>query len=204
MKAKEVKVGGEYIAKVSGQLCTIRIEAVNRTGGGWLATNLATRKRIQIKSAQRLRRAANSNEQDEPSSAPQSEPPTPVTTGECPRGGEHEWQENEGETTCRKCLEPKAAGKPKRQRKAKASTTDAGGEKKLSQIAAAAKVLALASEPMGAKEMVEAMATKGLWTSPGGKTPEATLYAAIMREINAKGDQARFAKAERGKFVANG
>ena len=31
--------------------------------------------------------------------------------------------------------------------------------------------------------MIDAMTTKGLWTSPGGKTPHATLYSAILREI---------------------
>jgi hypothetical protein len=41
-----------------------------------------------------------------------------------------------------------------------------------------------------------------LWTSPGGKTPHATLYSAILREIQVKGDAARFVKAERGKFAA--
>ena len=45
------------------------------------------------------------------------------------------------------------------------------------------------------------MADKGYWSSPGGKTPHATLYSAILREIQAKGDQARFVKAERGKFA---
>jgi hypothetical protein len=52
------------------------------------------------------------------------------------------------------------------------------------------------------------MEAKKLWTSPGwggGKTPEATLYAApptIIREIAAKGTAARFKKHERGVFVA--
>jgi hypothetical protein len=54
---------------------------------------------------------------------------------------------------------------------------------------------------MSCKEMIEAMAQKGYWTSPGGKTPAATLYAAILREVNAKGDGARFTKTEKGKFA---
>jgi hypothetical protein len=37
--------------------------------------------------------------------------------------------------------------------------------------------------------MIEAMAANGLWTSPGGATPWATLYSAITREIGAKGLQ---------------
>ena len=44
------------------------------------------------------------------------------------------------------------------------------------------------------------MADKNLWTSPGGKTPHATLYSAILREIQTKGSESRFKKTERGKF----
>ncbi|MCC6427176.1 MAG: hypothetical protein IT435_10195 [Phycisphaerales bacterium] len=74
--------------------------------------------------------------------------------------------------------------------------------KRVSALAAAAQVLAASEVPMRAKEMIAAMEAKGLWTSPGGKTPEATLYAAIIREIAAKGTAARFTKHERGVFVA--
>ena len=41
---------------------------------------------------------------------------------------------------------------------------------------------------------------KKLW-STNGKTPAATLYSSILREIQKKGDQARFVKTERGKFA---
>ena len=36
------------------------------------------------------------------------------------------------------------------------------------------------------------------------KTPHATLYSAMLREISTKGKDARFKKTERGKFAANG
>lgn len=75
---------------------------------------------------------------------------------------------------------------------------------KLSALDAAAKVLAESKEPMTSKEMIDAMAAKGYWTSPGGKTPQATLYAAILREIQKKGAEARFAKTERGHFTLAG
>ena len=75
-------------------------------------------------------------------------------------------------------------------------------EKKTSAIDAAAQVLASSKEAMNCKEMIDAMAKKALWTSPGGKTPHATLYSAIIREIALKGKEARFAKTERGKFAA--
>ena len=75
-------------------------------------------------------------------------------------------------------------------------------EKKTSAIDAAAQVLAKSKEAMNCKEMIDAMAKQALWTSPGGKTPHATLYSAIIREIALKGKEARFSKTERGKFAA--
>jgi hypothetical protein len=75
--------------------------------------------------------------------------------------------------------------------------------KKLSALAAAVKVLGENDQPMSSGEMIEAMATKGYWSSPKGRTPASTLYAAILREITVKGKQARFQKTERGKFALN-
>lgn len=74
--------------------------------------------------------------------------------------------------------------------------------KKVSCIDAAAQVLAASKEPLNTKQMIEAMEAKGLWTSPGGKTPAATLYSAIIREIRDKGKEARFTKTDRGRFAA--
>src|SRR5579872_2751740 len=91
---------------------------------------------------------------------------------------------------------PKAAKTPKAKKRAKT-------EGKLSCIDAAAKVLGEAKEPMNTKEMIEAMAAKGLWSSPNGQTPAATLYSAILRELG-KGKDSRFKKTERGKFALNG
>jgi HB1, ASXL, restriction endonuclease HTH domain len=76
--------------------------------------------------------------------------------------------------------------------------------KKMSALNAAAKVLAQKGEPMTCQEMIEAMTSKGLWSSPKGKTPAATLYAAILRELKTKGGESRFKKTERGKFAATG
>jgi hypothetical protein len=93
----------------------------------------------------------------------------------------------------------------KKTTKTKAKATKAEGEaKKLSAIDAAAKVLAEKAEPMTCKEMIEVMAAKGYWTTPGGKTPHATLYSSIAREIRDKGKDARFKKSERGKFASTG
>jgi hypothetical protein len=61
------------------------------------------------------------------------------------------------------------------------------------------KVLAEAGEPLSCKQIVERAFEKGYWQSEG-KTPHATVYSAILREIQAKGDEARFRKAARGRF----
>jgi hypothetical protein len=72
---------------------------------------------------------------------------------------------------------------------------------KTSALDAAAKVLGESKEPLTTKEMVEAMRAKGYWKSPGGKTPDRTLYSAILREIVLKKSESRFVKTERGKFT---
>lgn len=98
-------------------------------------------------------------------------------------------------TTTRKKTTKKTTAKKSAPRK-KAAT-----RKKSSAIDAAVKVLAQAKKPMTTKEMIEVMAAKGLWRSPGGKTPDRTLYSAILREIATQGKESRFKKTERGKFT---
>jgi hypothetical protein len=92
---------------------------------------------------------------------------------------------------------PKTEKGPKQPKEKKAPKP-----KRVSALDAAAIVIAKADKPMRAVDLVAQMEDKGLWKSPGGKTPEATLYAAIIREIAAKGKEARFVKHDRGLFVA--
>jgi hypothetical protein len=87
--------------------------------------------------------------------------------------------------------------KPQRQRQTPAEPK----EKKFSALDAAAKVLAEEGRPMTCQELIAAMAAKGYWTSPGGQTPAATLYSAILRELTTKGAEARFVKSARGLFA---
>ena len=100
-----------------------------------------------------------------------------------------------------------AAGKAKPPNKAKAGKVRGGHKdaaisaKKLSALEAAVRVLGETKQPMTCPELIAAMAAKGYWTSPGGKTPAATLYSSILRELQNKGKEARFKKTERGKFA---
>ncbi len=86
--------------------------------------------------------------------------------------------------------------------KVKRETRIAPGKEtpRLSGLSAAAKVLKEAREPLNCKTIVERALERGYWKTKG-KTPESTIYSAILREIRKKGDAARFRKAERGEFT---
>jgi len=176
MKKDEVKVGGAYVAKVSDRLVTVRIDSTH-SKGGWNATNTRTGKRIRIKSAQRLRGEAGKTTEAEPPEATEA-----VVAND-------EKAEAAGKPTAKKTKSKKAGGKPK--------------PKRVSALDAAAQVLAETDKPMRAQELIAAMAEQGLWSSPAGKTPHATLYAAMLREARDKGDAARFKKVDRGMFAFN-
>ena|SRR5437773_7687975 len=90
-------------------------------------------------------------------------------------------------------------GKPRKTRKKSAEAK--AKAKNLSALDAAAQVLAETGQPMSCQEMIEAMAQKRYWSSPGGKTPASTLYSGILKEITTKGKESRFKKTDRGRFA---
>lgn len=99
---------------------------------------------------------------------------------------------------------PKASTKAKPAKNAtppKQVAKQATKPKRVSGLDLAAKVLADAKEPLQAKAIAERAIAAGWQTT--GKTPHATLYAAMIREIAKKGKKARFTKTDRGLFAAN-
>ena len=94
----------------------------------------------------------------------------------------------------------KSGAKQKAARKGARKTKVPKTVEKLSALNAAVRVLAETGRPMTCREMIDAMAAQKYWTSPAGKTPANTLYAAILREMEIKADQARFRKVDRGRF----
>ena len=89
-----------------------------------------------------------------------------------------------------------------------AATPKALKPKRISALDAAAQILAERQCAMNTTELVATMADSGLWESPVGKTPAATLYAAIFREIGKAVDSggnviSRFRKIDRGRFAFN-
>jgi vancomycin resistance protein YoaR len=109
----------------------------------------------------------------------------------------------EAATTAKAAPAPEAPPTTETPAKTKAPKAKAEPKpKKVSALDAAAKVLGEQGKPMNCQEMIEEMSRKKYWSSPNGATPQATLYAAIAREIKVKGKDARFQKAERGKFAS--
>jgi hypothetical protein len=215
MKKSEVQIGGVYTAKVTNKVVQVRIDAESRYGG-WDAQNLATGKKVRIQSAQRLRSVVEADSaptgakkakgdkkaqaHDEAAPAPTS-PPTGQGVAEpagaaCPHCGSTE-RDEDGD--CAQCREPAPAGKAEKPKRSRAKKEPQA--KRMSGLDAAAKVLEESGQPMTTKEIIEAVEARGYWKSPGGKTPHATLYSAIIREISLKGKETRFRKVERGRFA---
>jgi hypothetical protein len=219
MKKEQVQIGETYIAKVSDKLTTVRITGESRHGG-WDAINTKTNKAIRIKSPQRLRGLAD----------PTKAATTPTTAHGA--AGKLPAAKDTKKTEAAKGAKPAAtalaedklspgakadlarvraageqpdpaldkalatAGKAKAAKKAK-------GPKKPSLLDLAAEVLGKAGKPMGCKEIVEEVLKSGRWTTKG-RTPSATLYSAILREVANPARGSRFKKVDRGLFAATG
>src|ERR1700683_4887561 len=84
---------------------------------------------------------------------------------------------------------------------AKKSRAEMKPSGKVSALTAAARVLQEAGVAMSCPELIQVMADKGYWKSPGGKTPQATLYSSLTREIKTQGNKSRFKKTGPGKFA---
>ncbi|MFW6159303.1 MAG: winged helix-turn-helix domain-containing protein, partial [Planctomycetota bacterium] len=210
-------LGKVYVAKISGKLSPVRLDEED-PHGGWRGTNLRTKREVRIRSARKLRRERQPKKGDEKAAAEDDAQAQPVdgvckTCGrtvrlpgakarcECGqallnRGG-RVTRINETPKGCLKDLplaetlaEPEPEPTPTRKR----------ADGKLSGLDAAAQVLAEADEPLKAKTMVERMLDQDLWAT-SGKTPAATIYSAMLREIKQKGDESRFAKVGRGTFA---
>jgi len=233
MKKDQIQIGETYFAKVSDKIVRVRIDTESRHGG-WDATNLATNKKIRIKSAQRLRSAVRGDKvQDKPKAGKAAKAkavdPDRCSTPRCKNRSAMTYLDRPLCEACwtKQCAKGEAGAEAGGQdaRDANVAATEANvaastanveaktrrrkkadqpRSTRLSALDAAAQVLQSASAPMRCKEMVEAMAAQGLWSSPAGKTPSATIFSAILREITTKGRQSRFKKADRGQFVFNG
>jgi len=218
MKAKDVKVGSVYTAKVTDKVVPVRIETANRSGG-WNGTNLVTGKKVQIKSAARLR-----GEYQQAKTSPDAPSAASRTTSQAAQGGQATKQDAKpGKPATQDAPKTPTVGTgakepPKATKEANPKPVATGAKRgdqaakktgtkkaagKMSGLDAAARVLAEAGKPMGVKQIVETALAKGYWKS-NGRTPAATIYSAILREIATKKNKSRFKKTRPGKFAING
>ena len=179
MTKDQIRIGGTYLAKVTDKVVPVRLDAAN-PHGGWDATNLATNKKVRIKSAQRLRGPAPEREASQRARA--------VAEAQA------------ADAAANAHAVPAEAATPKAS-KAKKNPAEPKA-KKVSGLDAAAEVLKAKGEPMACKAIVDEMLAKGMWKT-GGKTPSATIYSAMIREIDTKPGESRFAKTGRGLFTIN-
>ena len=107
---------------------------------------------------------------------------------------------SEGDTLAAHEAEDPAPAKAEAKAKIAAPSPKAVPTKGIGLLSAAAAVLERSDAPMSVKAMIEAAKSEGLWTPGSGKTPEQTLYSAIIREIRDKGNASRFRKEGRGLF----
>jgi len=223
MKKDNVKVGQVYAVKVSGNVVPVRLDKVS-PHGGWLGTNMTTRKEVRIKSSQRLRglwpkkampivadkgegKVDDKGVAETVAVVEKGNLAEGITVPESKRAG------NTKDPTADEQVRTPSAHKAKRGHKAAKDGTGKAGrdtgkpgatgakQERPSLLNLAAKVLAEASEPLNCKEIVEKVLATGLWQTKG-RTPHATLFSAILRECKTKGEQARFRKIDKGRFVA--
>jgi len=189
MKKNEVKIGECYMAKVTGSEAPVRIETEN-PHGGWNAKNVATGRKVRIKTAQRLHRKCTQADLAglQRSANPRAKK-SATSANTAPTGAK----------SAKKATKESRGGKGRDTGQTDAKPAKA---KRISGLTAAFMVLVDADTEMGVKEIVAKAAEKGWWKSDA-PTPEATVYAAIIREIATKGEKSRFERGEkRGTFRA--
>ncbi len=174
MAESKVKVGMIYSAKVGGTYLSVRIDK-SLGHGRYQGASLPSGAKVTVTTAV-IKGDGQTPEQWKERNTPKEAPPaqTPKDTAADVGTG--------AKSNTRAKREP--------------------GEKKPrkpSGLDAAVAVLAEAGKPLNTTDMVKRMLETGMWQT-GGKTPAATIYAAIITEISKKGEQSRFRKVDRGLF----
>ena len=194
MKKADVQVGTTYVVKVAGNLVPVKITR-EHPNGGWEGRSEKTGKTIRVKSPQRLRRMVSERPQQRKKIVSLAEYEADAK-GSAPAA-------DVGPGAAKPAKATKDA-KPAPKRDTGERDANDGEPKRMSIMSAAVKVLEErdpADGPLTCPQMLERMTAKGYWSpARGGKTPAATLHAAISREIKTKAEASRFVKADRGKF----
>ena len=208
MKKNEVKVGETYQAKVTGLLVPVRITAVS-PHGGWDAINIKTNRPVRIKSPARLRGvwhrggtfAQAEAIRDAVAETPDATPPaTALAEDRLSDGAKNDLAAVRKKTAAPDPALDAAVTEAAKDRKAKKAKNAEPKAERHSLLNLAADVLLKAKKPLSTGEMVEKVLATTDWKTEG-KTPAATLYAAILREMKVKGTGSRFVKTGPNLFA---
>jgi hypothetical protein len=176
MKLENVKVGEVYTLKVGKNLVAVKAMSVDAKGK--ITVSPASGKMITVADAGRLTART-------------------VVDG----AGQHTAKQA-AHGAPRKASTPKAT-KAARGRNVGQQGAPQAKEKRVGLVDAAIQVMKAAGKPMNCKDIVKVILEKKLWETTG-KTPDATLYSSILRDIQKKGAEARFKKVDRGQFALAG
>lgn len=213
MKQSEVKVGEVYQVKVTGKLARVRIDGEHQDGG-WTGTNLETNRPVRIKTAAKLRRRVSTTDGSKQAAEAVKEHnltegvdvPMPAAKKKLTKKqrqamrAQSEADQENARVRDERAASPDGMTASERAMAAREPDRSRRQLKKTGCLDAAVHVLEEAGEPLTCGQMMEQILERGLWITTG-RTPSATLYSAILREIQRKGDDARFVLAERGKFT---
>jgi hypothetical protein len=176
MKLENVKVGEVYTLKVGKNLVAVKAMSVDAKGK--ITVSPASGKMITVADAGRL-----------------------IARTVVDGAGQHTAKQA-AHGAPRKASTPKAT-KAARGRNVGQQGAPQAKEKRVGLVDAAIQVMKAAGKPMNCKDIVKVILEKKLWETTG-KTPDATLYSSILRDIQKKGAEARFKKVDRGQFALAG
>ena len=173
MQNEEIQVGAAYTLQVGRNAVQVTV-AAEAENGGWLVET-HTGRTMTVRSAERFVARVDAPAAPEAADTPASEPEAEPTP-----------ETDDARDTGAQGVDTEATGRT------------------MSLLDAAVHLLGRAEGAMQCKDLVDQAREQGLWAPKrGGKTPDRTLYAAILREITTKGDASRFRKVERGHFALN-
>lgn len=180
-----IKIGKCYIATLTKGEAPVRIESTHEDGG-WVARTLLTSRTTRIKTADQIVRECEDAELAEYTNRVSEQ------SGSSPETGTEEIPVD---------LEPVVASPTGGSTEDIYDVLRRKPKRTLSLLDAAYRVLTEFGDELSANDLVQAILQKGYWRTEG-KTPGNTLNAAMTREIKVKGEESRFAKGARGRFLA--
>lgn len=214
MRPEQIELGAEYRCRLEHGVVRVRVDSAPPAEDrrkGWIVTDVESGRQEHVARHEQFRapwvpdpdpsRCVTANCANEPAMTYLGNPLCQACWEATTRTTNESEETMATKTASKKATKKTPAAKPPKTPKPQPDAAEGEAKpKRISALDAAAEVLKARKTPANCTELIAEMAERGLWSSPNGKTPAATLYAAILREIGTKGGEARFKKIERGQF----